>query len=140
MLFCLCGVIGDEIMIKFREDFNCCKTVGCKNFGVVNSPDYIYKSRRLGYLSIECKVCGSNPPWINNALTNNVLREKVEFQFGRKLTDCPKCYKYFFMTETGSKPSAPNSPQLKYQFGFTGCQNPLCNFPRSIPCPMYQPQ
>ena len=99
MLFCLCGVIGDEIMIKFREDFNCCKTVGCKNFGVVNSPDYIYKSRRLGYLSIECKACGSNPPWINNALANNILREKVEFQFGRKLTDCPKCYKYFFMTE-----------------------------------------
>lgn len=86
-------------MVTFRKDFNCCKTVTCKNFGVVGSEDYIYKSERLGYWSTECKACGSNPPWIKNALVNNVLKEKLEFQFGRKLTGCPKCYKFFFITE-----------------------------------------
>ena len=31
-------------------------------------------------------------------------KEKFEYQFGRKLTGCPKCYKYFFITErTDSK-------------------------------------
>jgi transposase-like protein len=87
------------MMIEFRKNFNCCKTIACKNFGVVDSEDYIHKSRRLGYLSIECKACGSNPPWINNQLVSKLLQEKLESQFGQKLTDCPKCSHYFFITE-----------------------------------------
>ena len=99
MLFCLCRLIWGELMVTFRKNFNCCKTVCCKNFGVVDSEDYIYKSERLGYRSTECKACGSNPPWIKNSLVNKVLKEKLEFQFGRKLTGCPKCHNFFFITE-----------------------------------------
>ena len=86
-------------MVTFRKDFNCCKTVACKNFGVVGCADYIYKSERLGYCSTECKACGSNPPWIKNSLVSKVLKEKLEFQFARKLTGCPKCNNYFFISE-----------------------------------------
>ncbi|WP_019616557.1 hypothetical protein [Psychromonas ossibalaenae] len=86
-------------MFKFRTDFNCCKTVNCENFGVIKSDDYIPQSRRLGYLSIECKLCGSNCPWINNELVNGIVKEKLEFQFARKLTHCPKCHQYFFFSE-----------------------------------------
>ena len=86
-------------MLKFRRNFNCCKTVACKNFGVIKSDSYIYESRRLGYLSIECKICGSNPPWINNALVSKVLKEKLEYHFGRKLTGCHNCGDYFFIAE-----------------------------------------
>lgn len=111
-------------MIKFRKDFNCCKNVNCNNFGVLNSQDYIYKSRRLGYLSIECKACGSNPPWINNRLVNKIFKEKFDFQFGRNSTGCPSCYKYFFVTEkTDSK---------LHGFTSAGTQRKKCNQCNSV--------
>jgi hypothetical protein len=86
-------------MADFRKDFNCCKTVSCKNFGVVESEDYVYKSERLGYWATECKACGSHPPWIKNKLVNSVFDEKLAYQFGRKLTGCPHCNHLFFLTE-----------------------------------------
>ena len=106
-------------MIKFRTDFNCCKTVSCQNFGVIGSSDYIQQSRRLGYLSTECTACGSNPPWINNRLVNSVLKEKFEFQFTRKLTGCPKCYNCFFITE--------KSDAKRYGFTSAGTQRKKCS-------------
>lgn len=84
-------------MFKFRKNFNCCKTVACENFGVSESESYIHKSERLGYLSVECTLCGSNPPWINNDLVAEVLSEKLEKQFGQKVVGCKKCSPYFFM-------------------------------------------
>lgn len=111
-------------MIKFRKNFNCCKTVGCKNFGKLESADYIYKSRRLGYLSIECKACGSNPPWINNRLVDNVLQEKLDLQLGRKLTGCPSCYHYFFLTE--------KTPENLHGFTSAGTQRKRCSLCHTI--------
>ena len=105
-------------MLKFREDFNCCKTVSCKNFGVLNSPDYIYKSERLGYWSTECKACGSNSPWIKNTLVNSVFKEKFAFYFGRKLTGCPCCSNYFFSSEKGDA--------KRYGFTPSGRQREQC--------------
>jgi hypothetical protein len=87
-------------MLRFTKDFNCCKTVGCDNFGVSDSDSYIQKSERLGYLSTECKLCGSNPPWINNELVKLVLAEKFEQQFAQKIVGCKKCSPYFFIAET----------------------------------------
>lgn len=91
-------------MLRFTQDFNCCKTVGCKNFGLSNSDSYIQKSERLGYLSTQCKLCGSNPPWVNNELVKKVLSEKLEQQFAQKIVGCKKCSPYFFISkETQSK-------------------------------------
>ncbi|GLS91784.1 hypothetical protein GCM10007916_28540 [Psychromonas marina] len=106
-------------MIKFTKDFNSCKTVSCKNFGIPNSETYIQKSERLGYLSTECTLCGSNPPWINNHLIKEVLAEKQEAQFGQKIIGCQKCRPYFFM---------PLAPKAK-RHGFTsaGTQRKKCN-------------
>ena len=86
-------------MFDIRKDFNCCKAVHCKNFGVINSIDYVHKSKRLGYLAIECLACGSNPPWIDNQLVNAIFEEKVRFHFGRKITHCKDCHQYFFFNE-----------------------------------------
>jgi len=86
-------------MFTFTKDFNCCKTVHCKNFALANSADYIQKSRQLGYLSIACTLCGSYPPWINNALVEHIINEKLELNFARKLTGCPKCAQYFFFSK-----------------------------------------
>lgn len=99
MWFMLTGTKEAIIMFNMKKDFNCCKTVSCKNFGIVGSDDYIYKSKRLGYLSIECRACGSNPPWINNQLIENILKEKLAFHFARKISHCPHCYPYFFFTD-----------------------------------------
>ncbi|WP_415226838.1 hypothetical protein [Psychromonas sp.] len=75
-------------------------------------------------MSIECKACGSNPPWINNRLVNNVLQEKLAFQFGRKLTGCPTCNNYFFLTEK-------TSANL-YGFTSAGTQRKRCCLCHSI--------
>ncbi|MGB5444526.1 MAG: hypothetical protein WBM99_03380, partial [Psychromonas sp.] len=85
-------------MFTFTKDFNCCKTVHCKNFAVADSADYIAQSWRLGYLSIGCKLCGSHPPWVDNELVAQLLKEKLDLLFARKLTDCPACAPYFFFT------------------------------------------
>ena len=87
-------------MFSFTKDFNCCKTVHCENFAVTDSTDYIQKSRRLGYLSIGCKLCGSYPPWVNNDLVEQVINEKIEVNFARKSTGCPKCAQYFFFSQS----------------------------------------
>lgn len=87
-------------MLKFTKDFNCCKTVSCDNFGISDSKSYIQKSERLGFLSTECKLCGSNPPWINNSLVEEVIAEKLEQQLGYKVIGCKKCSPYFFIETT----------------------------------------
>ena len=105
-------------MFKFTNNFNCCKAVHCKNFGVLSSKDYIQKSTKLGYLSIECKLCGSNPPWVNNELVANILKEKADLQFSQKLNHCPKCSRYFFFDK--------NTPLHKYGFTSSGRQRKQC--------------
>ena len=85
-------------MLKFTKDYNCCKTVSCENFAIAGSDSYIQQSERLGYLSTECKLCGSNAPWINNELVEKVLDEKLNQQFAQKVVGCKKCSPYFFIS------------------------------------------
>lgn len=106
-------------MLRFTKDYNCCKTVGCANFGVAESVSYIQKSERLGYLSTECQLCGSNAPWINNELVQQVLDEKLTQQFAQKVIGCKKCSPYFFISST------PNSK--KHGYTSAGTQRKKCN-------------
>jgi hypothetical protein len=106
-------------MLRFTKDYNCCKTVSCENFGIGGSASYIQKSERLGYLSTECTLCGSNPPWINNALVKEVLAEKLDQQFGAKVVGCKKCSPHFFIT------SIP--PSKLHGFTSAGTQRKKCS-------------
>lgn len=106
-------------MLKFRKDFNCCKTVPCDNFGISDSDSYIHKSERLGYLSVECTLCGSNPPWINNDLVQQVLAEKLAKQFAHKLSGCKKCSGQFFVSD--------NPPAKLHGFTSAGTQRKKCS-------------
>ena len=106
-------------MIKFRKNFNCCKSVACENFGVSESDTYIHKSERLGYLSVECTLCGSNPPWINNDLVAKVLEEKLEKQFAQKVIGCKKCTPYFFINDY--------PPSKLHGFTSAGTQRKKCS-------------
>jgi hypothetical protein len=105
-------------MFRFTRDFNCCKTVHCKNFALANSDDYIAQSWRLGYLSIHCKECGSSPPWVDNVLVEQLLNEQLAIHFSRELTDCSNCGGYFFF----------NKPSLTTLSGYTssGRQRKKC--------------
>jgi hypothetical protein len=105
-------------MLKFTKNFNCCKTVSCANFGISESDSYIQKSERLGYLSTECKLCGSNPPWINNELVQEVLSEKLQQQLGNKVVGCKKCSPYFFID--------PIPPSKLHGFTSAGTQRKKC--------------
>ncbi|WP_022941625.1 hypothetical protein [Psychromonas hadalis] len=105
-------------MLIFTKDFNCCKTVICENFGVSESDTYIKKSERLGYLSTECTLCGSNPPWINNELVKKVLAEKLQLNFGQKIVGCKKCSPTFFITAT--------PPSKLHGFTSAGTQRKKC--------------
>ena len=105
-------------MLRFTKNFNCCKTVGCDNFGVKDSDSYIQKSERLGYLSTECKLCGSNAPWINNDLVKQVLAEKLTQQFAQKVVGCKKCSPYFFIT--------PTPKSKRHGFTSAGTQRKKC--------------
>lgn len=111
-------------MLIFTKDFNCCKTVGCDNFGVSDSDSYIQKSERLGYLSTECTLCGSNPPWINNELVRDLLSEKLTLQFGQKVIGCKKCSPYFFISNT--------PPSKLHGFTSAGTQRKKCSQCRSV--------
>ena len=71
---------------------NCCKSFGCKNLGLANSPDYSWPDYRLGYAALHCRACGSYPPLFND--------EHVHRWLSAYLTDfaadnglfCPNCY------------------------------------------------
>jgi len=106
-------------MLIFTKDFNSCKTVGCDNFGVSESDSYVQKSERLGYLSTECTLCGSNPPWINNELVRDLLSEKLTLQFGQKVIGCKKCSPYFFISDT--------PPSKLHGFTSAGTQRKKCS-------------
>ena len=125
-IICCCNGANyrNRQLIKFRTDFNSCKTVACKNFGVLGSKDYVYQSLRLGYLSVECKACGSNPPWVNNALVATTLNEKLTYQLGRKISACPFCNDYFFV--------ARKEKSIRHGFTSAGIQRQKCNHCHAI--------
>ncbi|MFT6928151.1 MAG: hypothetical protein ACJAZP_003801 [Psychromonas sp.] len=106
-------------MFTFTKDFNCCKTVHCQNFAVENSADYIQKSWQLGYLSIACTSCGSYPPWVNNKLVEQIINEKLEVNFARKLTGCRKCAKYFVFDKS--------IKSISYGYTSAGTQRKKCS-------------
>ncbi len=93
--------------------------MGCANLGKTGNVEYSYKSERLGYVSTGCALCGSYSPWINNDLVSQVLKEKIQLHFGRKLIGCPKCHPYYFL----------NKPVTSKLHGFTssGTQRKKCS-------------
>ncbi|MEI6897031.1 MAG: hypothetical protein V5786_06040 [Psychromonas sp.] len=111
-------------MLQFTKNFNCCKTVTCESFGDSESKHYIHRSERLGYLSTECTLCGSHPPWINNQLIKEVLAEKLGQYFGQKVVGCKQCRPYFF----------DNASPAEKLHGFTsaGTQRKRCAQCRAI--------
>ncbi|EDD4123396.1 cytoplasmic protein, partial [Salmonella enterica subsp. enterica serovar Kentucky] len=44
---------------------NACKSAGCRNLGLPDSPDYVWPDYRLGYPALHCRACGSYPPLFN---------------------------------------------------------------------------
>lgn len=70
---------------------NCCKSWGCKNFGVTESDDYEYHSNHLGYPALFCRQCGSYPPLIDNEQVESLVTEKRPQQLYTAPEQCPQC-------------------------------------------------
>lgn len=81
-----------------KLNLNGCKTIFCSNFGVPfkdNHPTLI-KNDNLGFLGVDCKLCGSHSPWVNPDLIEKILTEKITLKFGLKVVGCTKCQPNFF--------------------------------------------
>lgn len=71
---------------------NVCKSAGCRNLGLADSPDYVWPDYRLGYPALHCRACGSYPPLFNagefrdwaSAYVAQYAKEHGHF--------CPDCY------------------------------------------------
>ncbi|MBF3355586.1 cytoplasmic protein, partial [Leptospira borgpetersenii serovar Hardjo-bovis] len=41
---------------------NACKSAGCRNLGLPDSPECVWPDYRRGYPALHCRACGSYPP------------------------------------------------------------------------------
>ncbi len=48
---------------------NACKSAGCRNLGLPDSPDYVWPDYRPGYPALHCRACGSYPPLFNEGIS-----------------------------------------------------------------------
>lgn len=77
---------------------DCCKTPGCKNLGVLNSPDYVRQGK-----DVLCRECGFLFPVIS-AGALNLFRHTVNRGWKGLVKQCPACgstslKKYGFSTQ-----------------------------------------
>jgi hypothetical protein len=71
---------------------NCCKSFGCKNLGLVSSPDYSWPEYRLGYAALHCRACGSYPPLFNEEQFGGWLSAYLTDFAAQSGHFCPRCY------------------------------------------------
>lgn len=64
---------------------DCCKTLGCKNLGVLHSPDYLYQGKE-----VLCRECGFLFPVISEKALN-LFRHTVNRTWKGLLKQCPGC-------------------------------------------------
>lgn len=64
---------------------DCCKTSGCKNLGVLNSPDYLYQGK-----DVLCRECGFLFPVISETALN-LFRHTVNWSWKGLIKQCPRC-------------------------------------------------
>lgn len=68
-----------------HHDVDCCKTFGCKNLGILNSPDYQPQGK-----DILCRECGFTFPRISRH-SLNVFRTAVNKEWKGLIKQCPFC-------------------------------------------------
>ncbi|OLQ87530.1 hypothetical protein BIY21_03315 [Vibrio ponticus] len=92
--------------MSFRQNYNGCKTFGCRNCG--NPDQNLYQfSERLGYLAWHCNLCGAFPPVLLNEPILTLAAQLQQYQFHHypnKNCDCkPASWLRYGHTPTGSQ-------------------------------------
>lgn len=64
---------------------NCCKTLGCKNFGILVSPDYLMQGK-----DVLCRACGFLFPVISST-SLNLFRQSANRSWKGLIKQCPNC-------------------------------------------------
>lgn len=77
--------VTDDLNMNHWEHINCCKTVGCRFFGVANSPYYQHIGPQC-----RCPECGYFFPFISPAALSAFSQHSNQ-QYGGVLLCCPAC-------------------------------------------------
>lgn len=64
---------------------NCCKTLGCSNFGILHSPDYLMQGK-----NVLCRACGFLFPVISST-SLNLFRQGANRSWKGLIKQCPNC-------------------------------------------------
>lgn len=64
---------------------DCCKTIGCKNLGILNSPDYVLQGN-----NVLCRGCGFAFPIISERSLNR-FRQAANHPWKGLIRQCPTC-------------------------------------------------
>ncbi|SLK18437.1 hypothetical protein SAMN03159434_11564 [Enterobacter sp. NFR05] len=71
---------------------NTCKSYGCRNLGLAESPDYVWPDYRLGFAALHCRACGSYPPLFNERQFRDWLSARLTEYAIESGLFCPACY------------------------------------------------
>lgn len=71
---------------------NACKSAGCRNLGLPDSPDYVWPDYRLGYPALHCRACGSYPPLFNEGEFRRWASAYIAQYAKEHGHFCPDCY------------------------------------------------
>lgn len=71
---------------------NTCKSYGCRNLGLAESPDYVWPDYRLGFAALHCRACGSYPPLFNERQFRDWLSACLTEYAAESGLFCPACY------------------------------------------------
>ncbi|KJY82788.1 hypothetical protein TW81_11270 [Vibrio galatheae] len=92
--------------MRFREDYNGCKTYGCPNCGNPK-PSLYSRSNRLGYDAWYCSECGAYPPVLLNtpiiALAKQISRRQCDISLFHGCSCQKPQYQRYGFTAQGSQ-------------------------------------
>lgn len=121
---------------------NACKSAGCRNLGLPDSPDYVWPDYRLGYPALHCRACGSYPPLFNEGEFRRWASAYIAQYAKEHGHFCPDCYQKTWI-RYGRNPGGTQRLQCQYckkvwtpkQHALNVAETPeqICSIPLLVP-------
>lgn len=121
---------------------NACKSAGCRNLGLPDSPDYVWPDYRLGYPALHCRACGSYPPLFNEGEFRRWASAYIAQYAKEHGHFCPDCYQKAWI-RYGRNPGGTQRLQCQYckkvwtpkQHALNVAETPeqICSIPLLVP-------
>lgn len=121
---------------------NACKSAGCRNLGLPDSPDYVWPDYRTGYPALHCRACGSYPPLFNEVEFRRWASAYIAQYAKEHGHFCPDCYQKTWI-RYGRNPGGTQRLQCQYckkvwtpkQHALNVAETPeqICSIPLLVP-------